>query len=87
MIVIDLTYKKPLDIVDEFLIPHRSFVKEGISQGLFITSGPKVPREGGIILSNLSIKNAMDLIKKDPFFINDIAEFKFIEFTESKDLK
>ena len=36
------------------------------------------------ILSNMSIDSAKELMKEDPFFINNIADFKYIEFTESK---
>jgi 4-carboxymuconolactone decarboxylase len=84
MVIIELTYKKTLDVVNEFLSSHKVFVGDYLKQGIFLTSGPKVPRDGGIILASVSIENAKELMKDDPFFINDIADFKFTEFTESK---
>ena len=87
MIIIELTYKKSWDDVCEFLSSHKSFIENHIKLGSILTSGPKVPRDGGVILSNLSIDGAKELMKEDPFFINNIADFKYIEFTESKNLK
>ncbi len=68
-------------------IKDKSFIEKHTKQGSILTSGPKVPRDGGIILSNTSIDSAKELMKEDPFFINNIADFKYIEFTESKYLK
>jgi len=87
MIIIELTYKKSWDHVCKFLPSHKSFIEKYTKQGAILTSGPKVPRDGGIILSNLSIDSAKELMKEDPFFINNIVDFKYIEFTESKYLK
>lgn len=87
MIIIELTYKKSWDDVCEFLSSHKSFIEKHIKLGSILTSGSKVPRDGGIILSNLSIDSAKELMKEDPFFIKNIADFKYIEFTESKHLK
>ena len=49
-----------------------------------IASGRKIPRTGGIILSNLSDqKKLLNIIEEDPFKKNNLAEYEIIEFEPS----
>lgn len=51
----------------------------------FIASGRKVPRTGGVILMVAESRAAVDeIIKQDPFYQEDIAEYDVVEFTPSK---
>lgn len=49
MYVIELTYKASLAEVNKHLEAHRAFLDVYYERGIFLASGPKVPREGGII--------------------------------------
>ncbi len=81
MFLILVQYKKPLDIVDQFLTEHRKYLAEGYKKEYFVVSGTRTPRVGGIILSHLKDRQQLDdIIKQDPFFIHDIADFEIIEF-------
>ncbi len=81
MFAIHSVYLKPLAEVDKFLEAHRAFLKPFYSRGIIICSGPRIPRTGGFILMNVPNKSeAMDIMKKDPYVINNIAEYSFIEF-------
>jgi uncharacterized protein YciI len=82
VIIIELTYKKPLDVVEEYLNQHRVFLEKYYALNIFFNSGPKVPRTGGIILANTDVTHAKLLIQEDPFFIYEIADFKLTEFTD-----
>jgi uncharacterized protein YciI len=85
MFVILIHYKKPLDVVDQYLEEHRNYLEGGYKQDHFIASGPKNPRTGGVILSQLKDKKQlMHVIEKDPFFIHGVAEFEVIEFDAVK---
>lgn len=84
MIIIELTYKKSLEDVNKFLEAHRGFLKKYYAQGILIASGPKNPRDGGIILARCNKETAAKLIVDDPFYQHEIAEYKFIEFEPSK---
>lgn len=85
MFVITLTYKKPIEIVDQHLAAHRAFLELGYQKDFFIASGPKIPRTGGIILSQLeNQEQLLEIIKQDPFYINEIADFAIVEFTPVK---
>jgi len=85
MFVVILTYKKPLKIVDQHVTSHRNFLDQCYQKNYFIASGPQQPRTGGVILSQLRDRHQLELIlKEDPFFQQDIAEYQIIEFTPVK---
>lgn len=85
MFLITLKYKKPLEIVDQYLAEHRNFLEEGYQKNYFIVSGPQNPRVGGIILSQLKNQDQVeDIIKRDPFYVKEIAEYQVIEFNPVK---
>lgn len=81
MFVIDLHYIVPLEQVDALLPQHREYLLEGYQRREFICSGPKQPRTGGIILANArSLEELWTVIKTDPFYIHQAAEFTVTEF-------
>jgi uncharacterized protein YciI len=83
--VIDLRYLKPLEEVDKFLTEHRAYLDEGYKSGNLITSGRKNPTTGGIIIGSFeSVWGAQDFMKKDPFILAGVAEYKITEFTPVK---
>lgn len=85
MFIINLTYKTGLDKVDQFLNEHIEFLDEQYALGHFLASGRKIPRTGGIIVSNVEDKTELEkIIGKDPFKINDLANYELIEFIPSK---
>lgn len=84
MIITVLTYKKDLCEVERHLLEHREYLDKHYSTGNFIASGAQNPRIGGVILMNTSKEKAYILIKEDPFFVNDIAEYSLIEFFPTK---
>ena len=85
MFIFDLTYQKPLSEVERFLPEHIRFLDEHYEKGLFLCSGRKVPRTGGIILCNChDMEAAASIMKQDPFYREGIADYKTIEFIPSK---
>ncbi len=85
MFIITLTYKKPIETVDQHLAAHRAFLELGYQKDYFIASGPKNPRTGGIILSQLDNREQLlEIIQQDPFYINHVADFDLTEFTPVK---
>lgn len=82
MFIAILTYKKPLSEVDLFLAAHREYLAEHYAAGDFITSGTQTPRIGGVIMIKAENRTAVDdIIAKDPFNINGIADYQIVEFT------
>ena len=84
MIIVELTYKKPLEEVNKFLEGHRNFLDKYYDSGLFLVSGPKEPRDGGIIIALTDQASMEDLLKNDPFYQNDLADYRIIHFVPSK---
>jgi uncharacterized protein YciI len=85
MYIVNLTYKVPLETVDKYLDQHIEYLNEQYRLGTFHASGRKVPRTGGIILSKLSDKKELlRVIAKDPFKVNDLADYELTEFVPSK---
>lgn len=85
MFIIELTYKKSLSDIDKYLDEHRAFLDNGYRDSYFVASGPKNPRTGGIIISQLkNLEQLESIIKQDPFYINDVADYKIIEFIPTK---
>jgi hypothetical protein len=51
MFVVLLTYEKDLAEVDRLMREHMRFVQEQYDAGVFVVSGRRVPRTGGVILA------------------------------------
>lgn len=85
MHIISLTYKVPLEEVDNYLNDHIVYLNTQYELGNFHASGRKVPRTGGIILSKLADQEELKgIIEKDPFKIHDVADYEITEFIASK---
>ncbi len=85
MFIISLIYKTSLENVEPFIREHNHFLEKYYLSGHFITSGRKEPRTGGIILADADSKEeVLDIIKEDPFYSSDIADYEIIEFIPSK---
>jgi uncharacterized protein YciI len=85
MFIILLRYKKSLDEVERHIEAHRAFLEMHYQKNHFITSGPQVPRTGGVIMSQLEDKQYLeDILSHDPFSVYGVADYEFIEFTPVK---
>ena len=72
--LIDLNYVRS-DLVEENLAGHRDFLQKHYDSGHFIFSGPKEPRDGGMILSRgRDLAEVEALMATDPFLVNGVAE-------------
>lgn len=84
MYIVSITYKVPLDQIDKYLNAHVEYLKEQYAVGIFLASGRKVPRDGGIILAKAANKDElMKVLEKDPFNQNNLADYQITEFIPS----
>lgn len=85
MIIVTLTYQKPLAEVDKFLPQHIEFLDKFYAQKKFLASGRRENRVGGVIivLSN-DVDEAQSIIEHDPFYQHQIANYEFLLFEPSK---
>lgn len=79
MFILSLTYKKSNEEADRYMEPHMAWVKEGYDSGMFLASGRKVPRTGGVILA-VGERTAIEaFVAADPFTIEGVAAYEVIE--------
>ena len=58
-----------------------AFIERNYSAGLFLASGAKVPRTGGVIIARgRSVADIEELITADPFHMAGVARYKITEF-------
>jgi uncharacterized protein YciI len=85
MFIVQLTYKAPISEVDKYLQAHREFLDYHYKQGLLLISGPMKPRTGGIIIAaNTDKAHLESVIKQDPYYLAEIADYQVIEFMPVK---
>jgi len=79
MFILSLTYIAPLEDADKHMEAHMAWVKAGYEQGLFLASGRKVPRTGGVILARGERAVLERMCADDPFTVHGIAEYEITE--------
>ncbi len=84
MFAIVLEYVVDLAKVDAALSAHNSWLDEQYSSGLFIASGRREPRVGGVILARGDLATIKEAVSKDPFGIQGLATHTIIEFHPSR---
>ena len=85
MFIVDLTYIVPLEELDQHMADHVKYLRKYYKKNVFVASGRKVPRTGGIILALADSKLAVEkIIKEDPFYKHELAEFTITEFLTSQ---
>ncbi len=82
--IISIHYKADIEQVDKYLQAHRDFLQTYYDKGLFLASGPKNPRTGGIILAVGEPHVLEKIMKEDPFYLNDITDFSIVSFDPVK---
>ena len=85
MFIISLNYIVALEELDEHMEAHVKYLKKYYKADVFIMSGRKVPRTGGIIIAQADSKEIMEkIIAEDPFHKHKLAEFEITEFLASQ---
>lgn len=82
--IIDLHYLVKEEFVATIRPAHREFLDSGYKQNIFIASGPKADKTGGIILARGNLDEIKSFIKNDPFYIKNIAKYSFNTFDAVK---
>ena len=79
--LIVLTYVKPLEEVDALLPAHVAWLDQGYAQGLFLVSGRRVPRTGGVIVTRGERDAVEALAATDPLVKSGVATIEVIALT------
>ncbi|MDD3021576.1 MAG: YciI family protein [Alphaproteobacteria bacterium] len=85
MFVVLLHYLKPIEEVERVVVPHRAYLDQLYKDGVLLASGPQIPRTGGVLLAKgMDKEDLWELLHKDPFYTEGIADYKLIEFDPIK---
>jgi uncharacterized protein YciI len=85
--VVEITYTAPLTEIDRVLQTHREFLQTGYDQKRLLLSGPQNPRKGGVVIARgESLEEVQAFFARDPYQMNKLATYRFIEFTPMKHL-
>ena len=85
MFVLLLTYVKPVEEVDALMRDHMKWLNDGYRDGVFVVSGRRVPRTGGVILARGDDLEAVEaLAAADPFVSGGVATVEVIQFRASQ---
>jgi uncharacterized protein YciI len=81
MFICNLTYIKPIEVIDSLLDAHVAWIKANHAAGHIVAWGRKVPREGGMIwMVGPDKAFAEALAAQDPFIVEGAARVEVIEF-------
>ncbi|MFM0135870.1 YciI family protein [Caballeronia grimmiae] len=85
MYVINLRYTGALAEIDDALEEHRAFLERHFAAGVFVMAGPKVPRDGGVIIATGVDRERLDaIIAEDPFARQQLAHYDITEFKATR---
>jgi uncharacterized protein YciI len=85
MLVLLLTYTKPLDEVDALMREHVAWLRKHYAAGRFVVSGRRIPRTGGVILARGDDRDEIEEIAaSDPFVTGGVATCEVIQFRASQ---
>ena len=86
MYIVNLTYIRPIEEIEARTADHRAWLDQHIASGLFLATGPKVPRTGGILVvsGKLDTDALMAVLDDDPFNRHGLASYEVTEFKAVK---
>ncbi|MFE7574852.1 YciI family protein [Streptomyces sp. NPDC057521] len=85
MFVLELSYTAPMDRVDAALSAHVAWLDQQYEAGVFVASGRKNPRDGGVILAVGDDRAAIEeLAATDPFVVEGVCAYRITEFIATK---
>lgn len=85
MFVMELTYTAPVEAVEDEMDAHIAWLDGYYASGVFLASGRKVPRDGGVILAGgVSRAEIEKIAAEDPFTVAGVCAYRITEFIATK---
>ncbi|MFD8726894.1 MULTISPECIES: YciI family protein [unclassified Streptomyces] len=85
MFVLELTYTAPVERADALMREHIAWLDEQYTAGVFIASGRKNPRDGGVILAVGDDRERIEAIAAaDPFAEHGVCAYRITEFLATR---
>ncbi|WP_011582046.1 MULTISPECIES: YciI family protein [Chelativorans] len=84
MFIVSLEYVVPIEEIEPHVSGHMQWLQKCYEEGIFLASGRKVPRTGGVILARGSRAALQECLMQDPFAIHELARYEITEFVASQ---
>ncbi|MGW0464924.1 YciI family protein [Streptomyces sp. NPDC003027] len=85
MFVLELTYTAPVERVDALMEAHMAWLDAQYAAGVFIASGRKNPRDGGVVLAvGVDRPEIEKIAAADPFSVEGVCAYRITEFYATK---
>ncbi|SCK46652.1 Uncharacterized conserved protein YciI, contains a putative active-site phosphohistidine [Streptomyces sp. AmelKG-D3] len=85
MFVLELTYTAPVERADALMREHIAWLDESYAAGVFVASGRKNPRDGGVILAvGTDRARIEEIAAADPFAVHGVCSYRITEFTATR---
>ncbi|MER8043514.1 YciI family protein [Streptomyces sp. NPDC094032] len=85
MFVLELSYTAPVERVDALLDAHIEWLDAQYAAGVFLASGRKNPRDGGVILAaGVGRAEIEEIAAADPFSVGGVCAYRITEFYATK---
>ncbi|CAG9213805.1 conserved hypothetical protein [Paraburkholderia tropica] len=85
MYIVNLTYLVSHERIDDALPAHRVYLDAQFAAGNFIAAGPKLPRDGGVIVASNMDRARLDaILAADPFAQQGLASYAVTEFKATR---
>ncbi|MER7851821.1 YciI family protein [Streptomyces bacillaris] len=85
MFVLELTYTAPVERADALMREHIAWLDESYAAGVFVASGRKNPRDGGVILAvGTDRARIEEIAAADPFAVHGVCSYLITEFTATR---
>lgn len=84
MFIVLLKFSENKKLASDFMEDHRSWIKKGLDDGIFLLVGSLQPNQGGGILASNTTPSEIELrVKEDPFVVQNIVTYEILEITPS----
>ncbi|WP_250458797.1 YciI family protein [Microbulbifer litoralis] len=85
MFIVLLKFSGNRERMGEFMEAHKSWLKQGLDDGVFLLAGSLQPaRGGGILAHNISREDLETFVDSDPFVTEHIVTAEILEISPSK---
>ncbi|WP_030763455.1 YciI family protein [Streptomyces sp. NRRL F-2664] len=85
MFVMELTYTAPIEAVEDVMDAHIAWLDGYYASGVFLASGRKVPRDGGLVLAAGVTRAEIERIAaEDPFAVAGVCSYRITEFMATR---
>ncbi|CAN7612168.1 YciI family protein [Brucella pseudogrignonensis] len=83
--IVILSYMRPLNEIDAHLPEHIEWLDKGYAEGVFLASGRRIPRIGGVIIAKAeSLESLQERMREDPFQRLGLSKADILPFEPSR---